>query len=101
MPSILPMGLRKVVILAGMHEKPAGRRQKSWVGPATAIAVLLVVLTLYVLSYGPAFVAMHQGKLSADVFNVAYYPIIWLGRRSKLVNGILYWYILMWGFSPD
>jgi hypothetical protein len=79
-----------------MDEKP----RKSWVAPAVAVALLPVVLTLYVLSYGPAFVAVANGKLSADLFNVVYAPILWHARQSDFVNGVLYSYILMCGFSP-
>ena len=47
---------------------PERQRRKSSVGPqiTLALTVFVVLLTLYILGYGPAYVAVTNGQLSPD-----------------------------------
>jgi hypothetical protein len=62
----------------------------------TAVGSLLALLTLYVLSYGPACDAFVSGELDRDVFVVTYHPINWTCQRSGAASYVMGSYRLMW-----
>ena len=81
-----------------MNPKPRAMQfQKPWLAPTmTAAAVLLTLLMLYVLSYGPACDALVAGELNPNVFAVTYYPITWTCERSSGAAYVIGSYRLMW-----
>lgn len=81
-----------------MNEKPRSVQcRKSWLAPVmTTAGILLAVLTLYVLSYGPACDAVIAGELDRNLFAVAYYPITCTCKRSEVAAYVIGSYRLMW-----
>jgi hypothetical protein len=57
---------------------------------------LLALLTLYVLSYGPACDAFVSGELDRNLFAVTYHPITWTCQRSEAASYVMGSYRLMW-----
>jgi hypothetical protein len=81
-----------------MNENPSAVQcRKSWLAPVmTSAAILLAVLILYVLSYGPACDAFVAGELDRSLFVVTYYPINWTCKRSEVAAYVIGSYRLMW-----
>ena len=81
-----------------MNEKArAVQGRKSWLAPVmTTAGVLLALLTLYGLSYGPASDAFVSGELNHNLFVVTYYPITWTCQRSEAASYVVGSYRLMW-----
>ncbi|MCC7424964.1 MAG: hypothetical protein IT428_32230 [Planctomycetaceae bacterium] len=58
---------------------------------SVAVAVVLLVPTIYVLSIGPAF-----RWWDGDGYAAMYEPVFWLARRSEFVYSVLDAYLAWW-----
>lgn len=58
---------------------------------ARIIPIILSVLLLYVLSFGP--VSRLVGTVAPQWYFTAYAPIIWAAQHSDAVNDCLVWYL--------
>jgi len=56
-------------------------RKTSW---GAVVLVLVLVVALYVLSFGPAAVIANRAKATRPVLEVVYAPLIWLYENTPL-----------------
>jgi len=59
----------------------------------TALAIVMAIVVFYVLSIGPAYWLGERGVLSAEYFDTAYFPLIWLTDRSEAAHEVVSWYL--------
>jgi hypothetical protein len=64
-----------------------GRRRIAW------IVYLILCLSLYVLSFGPATWKTGTDPTAVARCRVIYWPIIWLGEHNPQAAQVLLWYI--------
>ncbi len=60
------------------------------------IAGLLVIVSLYVLSFGPAIMLHESNRVAFETIYHTYYPLLWLCEQSTIVEGALTWYVNLW-----
>ena len=80
-------------ILASMDEKP-GKQNRAVV--VTAVATVVLVLVLYVLSIGPAWALVNRRILSVDTYHSVYRPLLGLSKTSVATDKLLSRYCLTW-----
>ena len=71
-------------------------------GPAIAVTVLLVALTIspfYVLSCGPAYWLMTHKYVERETLPALYQPIHWANMRSERFRRFIWWYVELWDES--
>lgn len=57
--------------------------------------VLTALLAVYVLSVGPVW------KFIPSVVWLAYGPMFWLSEHWPWLRRVLFWYLVLWGYSVD
>jgi len=73
-----------------------GKEQKSAAPFLTIAAIPLVLLTLYVFSWGPAYGRMQHGRINDKVFDTFYYPLIAVGEHVPWIKRALNDYGALW-----
>jgi hypothetical protein len=74
-------------------------KKRSRSGPIAAL-VVVGLLVLYPLSYGPAsWLAVH-GYIANDKAAVFYRPMHWACERSEIFGHVLLWYVDFWIEQP-
>jgi len=73
--------------------------KKRW-SPISIILAAIVVLVLYVLSFGPAAWICEtfwpDGSYVPPFIDFIYAPMAWLSEKSELVHSFLVWYVSLW-----
>jgi hypothetical protein len=78
-----------------MYEKGPNKSSTVW---AIAIALLLVIVPLYVLSIGPAVYFLSHGFGAWEgAMETFYAPLIWVANNCEPLGSLLKTYIAWWG----
>jgi hypothetical protein len=67
---------------------------------AALIGGPLVLVAFYVLSIGPAVLAVNRGGMSMTTYHRAYGPVSWARRQSRSVETAMHWYTRLWTEFP-
>ena len=77
-----------------MKEK---QRKSSWqTGVVIGLVAVLLLVSGYVLSTGPAALLVDKRYLSVETVQTVYRPIMWAGKQSETFNRAILWYIKLW-----
>jgi hypothetical protein len=58
--------------------------------------ILFFVLVEYLLGIGPAAVLAKGNPAAAQLLEVIYFPLGWLGQRCRPFEDVLAWYMELW-----
>ena len=80
----------------GDETRPEPAQKSNTVG--RVLLAIVILLSVYVLSIGPAYKLYRKGTLSDTAFNVVYGPLMKLSAVSPLFNRSVQWYLReVWG----
>jgi hypothetical protein len=72
------------------------KKQKSAAPYLIIAAIPLLLLTIYVFSWGPAYGQMQHGRIDDTVFDTFYYPLIAAGEQVPWIKRALNDYGSLW-----
>jgi hypothetical protein len=85
-----------------MNPPPEKSTEEEWVDPYPRkngalrwITTLLIILTIYFFSIGPAFRLMRLNKIPQRNYAMVYLPVFIL-CRAPLMNEFMGWYLDLW-----
>jgi hypothetical protein len=71
------------------------RKKRGGALALTAIALVVLVL-LYLLSIGPAFLLWERGYISENFLSSFYAPVSWAAGNCRPFKDIMTWYVHLW-----
>jgi hypothetical protein len=76
---------------------------RSRIATSVALCVILAASlpTMYVLTIGPASIAVRRGAISYETFFWLYDPVFNLTSRCSPFGTYLKWYLTVWGHQPE